>query len=250
MSPTILIALHGRFELHPWLDAAAVPDAYGLLYLRSAMTGRIAVPVGRGSGVSWEMNEAGQDWTASRLGHRVAWFQIGLPPAPDSESAMPILAAITEGVASVGRIGSLELGAVQVLVPLQIRSRPIHPAIGADWFENEDPAARVQVRLEVDAGTEAPLPIGDLRDSLARLDRSFLQFDTVHGPDSVLGLSPNGFDDEWMGPLRSPCVLDVSISAWSVDAVGWLVQLAIEACRYLGVDGPVMVTVSRVDVQS
>lgn len=243
LSPTILFALHGRFALHPWLDGSTVADAYGLLHTRSRLMGRTTSPVDPGAVALWEMNEAGQDWYASELGARVAWFQIGLPPGRDA--ILPVLAAVTEGAAAVGRVGALELGAVQVLVPLQVRSRANHLAIGADWFVHDDPQARTQVRVEVDAGEPHALSGEDLRSVLDRLRLEYVRFDDADPLHTPLTLAPEGFGDEWMGPTRTPIAFDATIPAWTVDAVGWLVTVVVECCGMVGAGGPVQVTVSR-----
>ncbi|HCA85309.1 MAG TPA: hypothetical protein DEQ61_07310 [Streptomyces sp.] len=243
LSPTILFALHGRFALHPWLDGSTVADAYGLLHTRSRLMGLTTSPVAPAAVALWEMNEAGQNWYASELGARVAWFQIGLPPGRDA--VLPVFAAVAEGAAAVGRVGTLELGAVQVLVPLQVQSKAAHLAIGADWFVNEDPQARTQVRVEVDAGEPQALSGRDLRSVLDRLRLGYVRFHDADPLRTPLMLAPDGFGDDWMGPTRTPIAFDATISAWTVDAVGWLVTVVVECCRIAGVEGPVQVTVSR-----
>ncbi len=64
----------------------------------------------------WGMNDAGQGWDSD--GVRVAWFQVGVPEPGDGDRPLPVQPMLVRAGDTLRRIGTLDLTAVSILLPL------------------------------------------------------------------------------------------------------------------------------------
>lgn len=86
---TMLAALHGTLERHPWRDpSAASSDPYRLFVARSSAMGWLAEATGPGRAGVWGMNDAGEDQASGPKPSRVAWFSGGAARAASGGASL------------------------------------------------------------------------------------------------------------------------------------------------------------------
>ncbi|MFD6952296.1 hypothetical protein A6A08_24620 [Nocardiopsis sp. TSRI0078] len=255
---TMLAALHGELAVHPRRDpGTASSDAYSLFFARSSAMAWLTDAAPDAHGGLWGMNDAGQDDEANTPGPltRRLWFQVSLTGSAADRPlpTQPFLSCIGDVAA---RIGTLDLHALQILVPAPIRAaagRTAAPAVlsllqDADWLAGTDPhlARRIQVTLD---GGQAP-SIVDAAPRMLSWMRTFEQrvFSCDTAPalgdaDAAAGLVPGIADHLWNGPGRHRATVHGTLAEWSLDALGWLTAFLAEAGAQHGVRTPLVLTV-------
>lgn len=251
---TMFAALYGELTSHPWHDPEH--DAYLLFYQRSEAMGwlddsRIPTPE-RPLGL-WGMNDAGWEDPRNTGTGLVSWFQVEVNPVA-GDRPLPVQPFLRCAQDATMRAGTLDLSAVQVLLPVQgldpaLRPRNATvPAIQtAQWFHNCDPRTRTAVRVSINSGRDSHIPAvaPQLIDFLARLDQEVFVCQS-HKVASHDDAPPPPFDDSfWNGPPLNGLVLHGRIVEWSCDAIGWLAAVIADSAAHLGVRSPVLFTITR-----
>jgi hypothetical protein len=244
------VALYGSVEPHPWCDPSGrADDVWWLLRTRSEEMGWSAED---GTGGLWNVYDAGRDLPGFEAASPLAaWFHVGLEPVPEGRPlpVQPLLCCID---AVMGRLGTLTLEAVQILLPVQglassgRRDAAVLPA-GTGWFAAADPRSATRVRVTLDSGqvpslrTAAPQMLA----WLDRLEPPTFRRDSssMVGPDPVAAALP--FDDSfWTGPSLTTVTFSGTLADWSLEAVGWLAALLADALARHGVTTPDVLTLS------
>jgi hypothetical protein len=255
-------ALYGELVPHAWRDPDSELDAYSLFYHRSIAMGwlddRSAVGgfedrMLRAPGL-WGMNDAGWNHPRAAPGAElISWFQVEASSVAD-DRPLPVQPFLRCAWDATARAGTLDLSAVQVLLPVQgldPASRPPYAPVPAmrtkEWFAECAPEARTPVEVNINSGRDPSIPAvaKQLTDHLARLDQDVFVCGShdVAGRDAVL---PPPFDDRfWNGPPLHGVVLRGELAEWSCDAVGWLAEVVADSVAQLGVRSPLLFTVTR-----
>ncbi|MET7751940.1 hypothetical protein [Micromonospora sp. NPDC005367] len=264
---TMFAALYGELTPHPWRSTDQ--DAYSLFYDRSLAMGWLDDVGGvvrhtaegveerrTGAAGLWGMNDAGQDHPlAEPESALVAWFQVGVEPLAEGRPlpVQPFLRCVGDTAA---RLGTLQLHAVQVLLPVQVlggASRPaaagIPPSLSTPgWFADGDPRSRTQVRITLDSGQSPSVPAAapELRESMNRLDQPVFACGsyslTEHDP---LATRPPFDDGLWNGPPLHRVSFHGTLAEWSLDAIGWLGGFLADLGAVHAVATPLLLTASR-----
>ncbi|ROO87732.1 hypothetical protein EDD29_5367 [Actinocorallia herbida] len=253
---TLFAALHGELVPHGWRDPAeASEDAYSLFSKRSLAMGWLTEAREGAAKMSWWMNDAdlGAD-SASRI-PRVAWFQVRVSQPISSGLPLPTQAFLACIGDVMGRMGTLNLRAVQLLLP---EGRPGGPAAGApfgnigallqaaDWFTDTDPRNETEVLVTMDSGQDPSIPAvaPGMVQWLQEFHQNICVFDSVSvTDDSESLLQPAIGDHFWPGPPQNRAVFRCVLAEWSLDIIGWLAAFLAEASVQHGVTTPVLLTV-------
>ncbi len=254
---TMLAALHGTLERHPWRDpSAASSDPYRLFVARSSAMGWLAEATGPGRAGVWGMNDAGEDQASGPKPSRVAWFQVALQEPLPAGRALPVQALLACAGDVVARAGTLHLHAVQVLMPLE----SVHASTGGDpgvsavmtllqdagWFADCDPRSRAQVEVTLDSGQEPSIRAAapGMLQWMQAFDQDVVLIDSLSlTADAATNLDPRVTDELWLGPSQRRVSLHGTLAEWSLDAVGWLAAYLAEASSRHGVHTPLLLTV-------
>lgn len=256
---TMFTALYGALTPHPWRDPVlAESDAYSLFYARSAAMGWLTPAVVDASGGEWGMNDAGQDAGSESQPPRVAWFQTTVNP-PVADRPLPVQAFLACAGDVAARIGTLDLQAVQVLLPVPIRAESTGSssslrldALGSllsanGWFVEGNPHARTEVQVTLDSGQDSS--IHSAAPEVFRWIREIRQdvfscesFSLAH--DDAVVVEPS-IDGLWLGPGCHRATFRGNLAEWSLDALGWLTAFLADASSRYGVTTPVMLTATR-----
>lgn len=268
---TMLAALYGELEPHPWRDPlVASSDAYSLFVARSSAMGWLTEAEENASGGLWGMNDAGQDPAPALASEsrpaRVAWFQVSLTGPVPAGGPLPVQAFLSCVDDVVARIGTARLRAVQLLLPVQgldassgasSRWGAVLPLLQeAGWFADGDPRLRARVRVTLDGGQDPS--IRSAAPGMLRWMRQFDQDvfscdgvsvtdddDTALVTDDDMVLEPAVIDEVWFGPARHRATFHGTLAEWSLDALGWLAAFLADAGSRHGVDTPLLLTVGR-----
>ncbi|MGX7673371.1 hypothetical protein [Plantactinospora sp. DSM 117369] len=262
-------ALYGELTPHPWRDPASGRDAYALFYERSLAMGWLDDLGGvvrftdrgveerkTGAAGLWGMNDAGQEHPLAAPGASlVAWFQVGVEPLP-ADRPLPVQPFLRCTGDVTARIGTLDLRAVQVLLPVQGldpgSSPPEYAGMPslrtAGWFGGGDPRSRTPVRVTLDSGqaptitSAAPL----IRERMGRLDQDVFECESYSLDDADPPPMSPPFDDGFRnGPTRHRVTFHGTLAEWSLDALGWLGGFLADLAAGQGVGTPVLFTASR-----
>lgn len=255
---TLFAALFGELIPHPIRAdlGDSSQDAYSLFYARSSAMGWLTPATEGAVGGLWGMNDAEADPGPGPQPHRVAWFQVVLT----QPAGLPLPAQAFLSCASdvVGRLGTLHLRALQIVLPGQ---RPAtghaappfgmsvtEPLLDAcNWFADRDPRLRARVRITLDAGpdpsirTAAP-PI--LRWLQAIRQEVFVCDSLTLHDDDHLVLEPipsvEGFGDGHHRVTYRGTLIE-----WSLDALGWTAAFLADIASRNGVDTTLLLTAER-----
>jgi hypothetical protein len=241
---TIFVGVYGTLRTHPWIDSAHLADdAYSLFAARATSMGWSSSDTKGLGPVLWGMNDAGQDWDTAAT--RVAWFQVGAREPKDADRPLPVQPVLACAGDTLGRVGSLELSAVSMLLPLGAGGPSVaHLVSGLNWYSTSDPAARTTVHLTLEPGeVDAIRPVtADIVAAAQRIDTGPFAVDAVLPGTRDVVPDPAVVDDLWLGVARHPVTLACSVPEWSLDAVGWLVGLVAAVCTSAGVRTSVLVS--------
>ncbi|WP_304455158.1 hypothetical protein [Nocardiopsis sp. YSL2] len=256
---TMLAALHGELTVHPWHDPGTVSsDAYSLFLARSSAMAWLTEAAPGSPGGLWGMNDAGQDTGTSPRGPvtRKLWFQVALTGPAGADQPLPAQPFLSCAGDAAARIGTLDLHALQILVPVPVRAatgRTATPAVmkllqDAGRFADPDPhrARRIQITLD---GGQVP-SIVQAAPPMLSWTRSWDQHVFACDPapaaqdaDAASGLVPGIADHLWNGPGHHRATIHATLAEWSLDALGWLVAYLAEAAAAHGVQDPLVLTI-------
>lgn len=257
---TMFAALYGELVPHAWHDPEL--DAYSLFYHRSLAMGWLD-DRSAGGGFEdrmlrapglWGMNDAGWNHPSAAAGAKlISWFQVEASAVAD-DRPLPVQPFLRCAEDATARAGTLNLSAVQVLLPVQglhPSSRPPYAPVPSmltvPWFAERDPRSRTRVEVSINSGRNPSIPAvaKQLIDHLGHLDQDVFvcRSHDVAGRDAVL---PPPFDDSfWNGPPLNGVVLRGELAEWSCDAVGWLAEVIADSVAQLDVRSPLLLTVTR-----
>jgi hypothetical protein len=262
---TMFAALYGELVAHAWRDPDSEHDAYSLFHQRSLAMGwlddRATGVRGDGPGNDtlgaaglWAMNDAGWNHPLAAPGARlIAWFQVEASEVA-ADRPLPVQPFLRCAETTTARVGTLDLSAIQILVPVQgidAASRPPYATVPSmqtiDWFAERDPRSRTPVEVGINSGRDPSIPglATRLTDHLGHLDQDVFvgRSHEMADRDAVL---PPPFDDSfWNGPPLHGVVLRGELAEWSCDAVGWLAEVVADSVAQLGVRSPLLITVTR-----
>lgn len=202
----------------------------------------------------WGMNDAGWNHPLAAPGAElISWFQVEAS-AVAGDRPLPVQPFLRCAENATTRAGTLNLSAVQILLPVQgldPSSRPPYAPVPSmqvrHWFAERDPRSRTPVEISINSGRDPSIPAvaEQLTDHLGHLDQDVFacrSYD-VAGREAVL---PPPFDDSlWNGPPLHGVVLRGELAEWSCDAVGWLAEVVADSVAQLGVSSPLLLTVTR-----
>lgn len=249
---TMFAALYGEVALHPWIvEQGSEPDVYALFHDRS-----LAMEWLNNTGVTglWTMNDAGQDPLAASDLSLATWFQVGLEPV-STACPMPVQAFLRCAGDVTARIGTFELEAVQVLLPVNgldasTRRKPaLMPSLfNAGWFADADPKTRTSVRIRLDSGHVPSMAAAApyMQEHTNTLDQDVFVCEsyslTEREPSTI---RPPFADSFWNGPAWDCATFHGTLAEWSLDALGWLGGFLGDLAVWHGVTSPLLLTATR-----
>lgn len=254
---TMFAGLHGELTLHPWRDfGAAESDAYSLFHSRSVAMGWLTKAAEGATGGLWGMNDAGQQGPDPAAQHPYAvWFQVSLPrlvPPTQPLPLQPFLSCVGDVIA---RLGTLQLDAIQVLLPIQSIERLadkslridglLAPLSSAGWFFDCNPHSITRVQVALDGG-ENPIirsVASDLFQWLRKIKQDVFVCDSFSLTDDTNVAKPTFIDHLWIGPPQHLVTFYGTLAEWSLDALGWLATFLAGASFEFGVTTPMLLTV-------
>lgn len=166
----------------------------------------------------------------------------------------------------VARLGTLRLGAVQVLLPErgapadgQFASpsgmRVAWPLLEAlRWFVDCDPRLRAPVRVTLDGGPDpsirAAAPailrwVQEIRDPRGKRQDAFVCDSFSLADEDHLVLRPTPLDEGRPGTTHHRVTFRGTLAEWSLDALGWLAAFLADVSSRHGVSTPLMLTADR-----
>jgi hypothetical protein len=249
---TMFAALYGKLTPHAWREPDH--DAYGLFHQRSLAMGWLDDRPSGGHGAApglWAMNDAGFSHPLAAPGaDLISWFQVEVS-AVNADRPLPVQPFLRCAEDATARVGTPELSAVQVLLPVQGLSRPPHAAVPSMqttyWFAEREQRSRTPVEVTITSGRDPSIPVvaTQLIERLGQLDQDVFSYGShdAAGRDAVL--APPFDDSFWNGPPVHGLVLRGGLSEWSCDAVGWLAEVVADVVAQLGVRSPLLITVTR-----
>jgi hypothetical protein len=258
---TMLAALYG--ELVPQTKSPPLgepsEDAYSLFHARSAAMGWLTPGVEGASGGLWGMNEAEAVPASGPQSRRAAWFQVVLTgQAPGKPlPVQPFLACAGDVVA---RLGTLQLEAIQLLLPERAapedrqsapRSgvRVTEPLLDAlNWFADRDPGLRGPVRVTLDGGPDPS--IRSAAPAIAQWVQEVRQDVFVYNSYSLAGddhlvLWPAPLDGEQPDLAHHRVTFRGTLADWSLDTLGWLAAFLADGSTRTGVSMPLIFTADQ-----
>ena len=257
---TMFAGLHGELTLHSWRAVAAESDAYSLFHSRSVAMGWITRPVQGVTGGLWGMNDAGQrgpDPDAQQPYE--VWFRVVLPRWLSPTQPLPLQPFLSCVGDVVARMGSLQLDAIQVLLPLQsfagladmsLRNRrQLIPISSAGWFFDCNPHASTRVQVVLDGGKNPAIRsvAAKLFQRLQRIKQTVFVCDSFSLTDDTDVVKPIFIDYLWIGPPQHPVTFYGTLVEWSLDALGWLATFLAGVSFEFGVITPMLLTVKPLD---
>jgi hypothetical protein len=227
---TLFAALYGEFVPHTWHDPEN--DAYQLFYERSRAMNWLD-DTGAGGGIQdrmclapglWGMNDAGWEHPLGAAGtNLISWFQVGASVVADDRPlpVQPFLRCAE--YAPVPSMGSLE------------------------WFAARDPRSKTAVEININSGLAPSIPAvaQQLTEHLTRLQQEVFVCTShdITGRESTP--APACSDGLWNGPPLHGVVLHGDLAEWSCDAIGWTAEVLADSAALLGVQTPLLLTVTR-----
>ena len=254
-------ALYGELMPHPRLDALdqVSQDAYSLFYARSAAMGWLTPAGEAGPDGLWAMNDAEAGPGSGPWPSRVAFFQVALA-GPSQGRLLPVQPFLSCAGDVVGRLGTLRLEAVQVLLPerdADADGLPASPsgmkAAGSlldalNWFADCDPQLRTRVLVTLDGGPDPSIRAAapGIVQWVQGIDQDVFACDSFSlADDDHLTLRSTTFDEGWPGQDHHRVTLVGTLAEWSLDALGWLAAFLGDLSSRHGVSTPLMFTADR-----
>jgi hypothetical protein len=193
------------------------------------------------------MNDASFDFSTTHQASRVAWFQVGIDEHRLTGANFPFHPLLACAADSLGRVGTLDVQAVQLLVPLQTAGAPTLISSVPNWFNICDPAARIGVRVTLDSGEDPVMPqvADELAELVSTLARAPFEIEPFFADSAHVQLQPEVTDGFWLGEGRHPVSFDAIAPDWTLDSIAWIANLFAESCRRIGVKTSVLINVGR-----
>ncbi|TDC39034.1 hypothetical protein [Micromonospora sp. KC213] len=259
---TLFAALYGELVPHAWREPGSELDAYSLFWHRSVAMGWLD-DTNAGGGCEegmlrapglWGMNDAG--WRhplAAADAGLVSWFQVEASAVAD-DRPLPVQPFLRCAQEATARAGTLDLSAVQLLLPVQHldpSARPPYAPVPAmrtvPWFAECAPRARTAVAIDVDSGQDPAVPAvaAQFIDRFAALEQAVFVCTSYEVAGRGAVLSPPFDDAFWHGPPEHGVVLRGELAEWSGDAIGWLAAVVADCLVRLGVRSPLLLTATR-----
>lgn len=254
VDPTIFVGVYGTLRPRSALRAdvgRSFLDAYSMMRIRSQALGHSVEGGTRPAHGGWAIHDAGQDWHGDEPGNRLMWIQVGLDeadPGPGRNLPIPALLACVEDV--LDRAGSVEVEAVQLLVPCQWGGFDVTElASTSDWFASGSrPSNTMSARVTLDAGNTQALDglVESLSAVLDTLDMtpSALRLD-LDAP--VVDPQPRLASEVWIDDGHHGVTLAVQLPEWSLDAIGWTTAALAEVLNRCTADTTVLVSWEMAD---
>ncbi|SFB58970.1 hypothetical protein SAMN05216266_12315 [Amycolatopsis marina] len=257
---TLFAALYGEFVPHAWHDPEH--DAYQLFYQRSrAMSWLDDTDLGGGvhdrtrhTPGLWGMNDAGWEHPLGTAGTAlISWFQVSAGAVADDQP-LPVQPFLRCAEDATARAGTPSLSAVQVLLPVQgidPASRPPYapvPSMGSlEWFAEGDPRSKTTVQVSINSGLDPAIPAvaQQLTDHLTRLRQDVFVCTSHHTTDRESTPAPACGDGLWNGPPLHGVMLHGDLAEWTCEAIGWTAEVIADSAARLGVQTPLLLTVTR-----
>lgn len=257
---TMFVGLHGELKLHPWYDPDATDaDPYMLFRTRSSMLSWLA-GARKGEMGAWGMNDAGYSYGVGFEPPCVAWFQVVLVDQVPTGRPLPTQQFLSVVSDVVRRIGTLELNAVQLMMPVQCLTPAVTPTDpdfllalrwDAAWLANPAPGSRTMVRATIDAGDSAEFRVNApaLFDWLASCSRDVFDCCSIGLEEEAhLVLRPPFSDSQWPSKTQSRVTVGGTLCEWSFDSIAWLSGLLSAGCFEQGVLRPITVSIDRLPI--
>jgi hypothetical protein len=195
----------------------------------------------------WGMNDANVEWSPGSSG-QVAWFQVVALNKSKRRRRLPVQPIVACARDTLGRFGELTLTGTQMLLPMELASDQYYLTSGLNWFELSDPAARLPIRITLDGGSDDDVQrkAADVFAMLQKINSGPFAFHS-YSTDKTQGvrLDPPVVGDLWLGRGRHPVAVEATAPEWNLDATSWVTELCAEACRQVGIDTTVLVSVTN-----
>ncbi|GAA3161128.1 hypothetical protein GCM10010466_60080 [Planomonospora alba] len=250
----MLAVLHGELEPYPWRTPSEAADAYGLFYDRSEALGWLTSGDDCSPQGSWWMNDAGQPEDPSAWLPQIAWFQVEVTHPLHPERPLPTQAFLNCIDDVMARMGTLNLKAVQLLLPLPKLGDPARHSSGralgvlrqaAAWLADSPPSRSARVWVTLDSGQDPAIITAapHMRERIQELrQHAFLMSSAAGIEEDAPVLEPAVLDSAWPGPSKHRAAFHGSLAEWSLDAVGWLAGFLSEVAAEHDVYTPLLFT--------
>jgi hypothetical protein len=248
LTSSMFVAVFGHLRPHPWITLESLEeDAYSLFLSRSELMGWSATAAHAGGSGLWGMNDASFDTFSTDEQARVGWFQVGIEDAEPIRSGLPFHPLVACATDTLRRVGDLEIGAIQFLVPLQIAGTTVATSSVPNWFNACDPGSRVGVRVTLDSGEDPIMSqvAGDLAEVATTTARAPFEVARSSAEAEHVTLRPEVTDGFWLGEGRHPVTFDAVAPDWSPDSIAWTAHLLAEACYRVGVRTSILINIAE-----
>jgi hypothetical protein len=153
-------------------------------------------------------------------------------------------------------MGSFQLDALQVLLPLQSFDRLADessrndtlfaPISSIGWFFDRNPSAAARVQVVLDGGQSLAIRsvAAELFERLQQVKQTVFVCDAFSLTDDTNLEKPIYIDNLWVGPPQHPVTFYGTLVEWSLDALGWLATFLAGASFNFGITTPLLLTVS------
>ncbi len=256
---TLFAGLHGELIPHSWRDSvAAKSDIYSLFHSRSVAMGWLTKAEEGATGGFWGMNDAGQqgpDPAAQRP--YAVWVQATIPQLIPPDHPLPLhpfLSCIGDVIA---RVGTLNLDAIQVLLPMQsidrvvdapLRMNSLSTSISSvGWFFDCSPHSITRVQVVLDGGQNPTIHsiASKMFQWLQKIKQNVFVCNSFSLTNDTSVIKPTFIDHLWIGPPQYPVTFYGTLTEWSLDALGWLATFLAAASFEFGVTTPMLLTLSQ-----
>jgi hypothetical protein len=247
LSPSLFVAIFGYLRPYPWVSLEELEeDAYSLFYSRSQLMGWSRSTTRTDGRGLWDMNDASFDPSGNGAG-RIAWFQVGVDEQALTGSSFPFHPLLACAGDSLGRVGELELEAVQLLVPLQAAGASAPLSSVPNWFNVCNPSSRVGMRVTLDSGEDPVMPqiANELTELVSKMARDPFDVEPSSTETEHVELQPEVTDGFWLGEGRHPVTFETVAPDWTLDSIAWTANLFAESCRRIGVETSVLINVGK-----
>ncbi|NJP68778.1 hypothetical protein [Streptomyces spiramenti] len=259
---TMFAALYGTLDPLALVDHEPKPDAHALFYQRSIAMGWLddrsagggsEAGMNRASGL-WSMNDAGWNHPlAAADTDLISWFQVEASRVAD-DRPLPVQPFLQCAASATARVGAIDLSAVQILLPLGglvDAERPPYAPVPAmqtkDWFPagHQSIATPAQVVIASGQGYAVTDIADQLADQVDSLSGGVFDRVTLELIESGALLLPPFGDQFWGGPALRGVRMQGHLCEWTTDSIGWLSEVVGDAGARLGIQCPVLITVTR-----
>jgi hypothetical protein len=227
----MIMGIHGRLELEPWMERAVGDydeDAFSLVVKRTLAYGLAAFNGRDAPRLRWVHKDAGGDWTGDDKIRQLAWLEVGVAEGFD-RLRLPIQPAVTVLRDVLNRLGRFTFTGLHAILPVHLAvDARADLAVMQEWLALADPDGDEEFIVSVATETEAP----DLRESVREYELLTVEPTSAKGT-GLAGLIAGQaqlerltFDQHFA--CRAP--------EWSLDAATLATEVFTEALRVAGVE--------------